>query len=271
MDTAKKTQGTPRTAPQVSDSQDGAAPLTPEELAKLDAYWRASNYLAVGQIYLLDNPLLREPLKREHIKPRLLGHWGTSPGLNMLCVHLNRVIKRDDLNMIYIIGPGHGGPSLVAHAYLEGTRQRGRARLRAQEPGRTDRRPLEPRRSTEGGNRADHVHAVPTRGIGIRKERDHRDGCQSDQARFPPGCLRQDIGRSSPLGATVVDGGVNFSLFSRTAAGVELVFFDREDDATPSRVVRIDPATNRTYHYWHVVRARADAGTDLWLPGRGAV
>src|SRR5262249_50629822 len=79
------------------------------------------NYLAVGQIYLLDNPLLKEPLKREHIKPRLLGHWGTSPGLNMLCVHLNRVIKRDDLNVIYIIGPGHGGPSLVAHAYLDGT------------------------------------------------------------------------------------------------------------------------------------------------------
>jgi len=87
----------------------------------MDAYWRAANYLSVGQIYLLDNPLLREPLKREHIKPRLLGHWGTSPGLNMICVHLNRVIKRDDLDMIYIIGPGHGGPSMVAHAYLEGT------------------------------------------------------------------------------------------------------------------------------------------------------
>jgi xylulose-5-phosphate/fructose-6-phosphate phosphoketolase len=98
-----------------------AAVLSAEEYHKLDAYWRALNYLSLGQIYLMDNPLLREPLKREHIKPRLLGHWGTSPGLNMLCVHLNRVIKRDDLNMIYIIGPGHGGPSLVAHAYLEGT------------------------------------------------------------------------------------------------------------------------------------------------------
>src|SRR4026207_2028000 len=98
-----------------------ASPLSADELRKLDAYWRASNYLSVGQIYLLDNPLLKEPLKREHIKPRLLGHWGASPGLNMLCVHLNRVISRDDLNMIYIIGPGHGGPSLVAHAYLEGT------------------------------------------------------------------------------------------------------------------------------------------------------
>ena len=96
-------------------------PLSAEELRKLDAYWRASNYLAVGQIYLLDNALLREPLRKEHIKPRLLGHWGTTPGLNMLYVHLNRVIKKDDLNMIYIIGPGHGGPSLVAHAWLEGT------------------------------------------------------------------------------------------------------------------------------------------------------
>jgi xylulose-5-phosphate/fructose-6-phosphate phosphoketolase len=96
-------------------------PLAADELRRMDAYWRALNYLAVGQIYLYDNPLLKEPLKRDHVKPRLLGHWGTSPGLNMLCVHLNRVIKRDDLNMIYIIGPGHGGPSLVAHAYLEGT------------------------------------------------------------------------------------------------------------------------------------------------------
>ena len=112
---------TPRAATPSGDSRGEEAPLSPDELRKLDAYWRASNYLSVGQIYLLDNPLLREPLKREHIKPRLLGHWGTSPGLNMLCVHLNRVIKRDDLDVIYIIGPGHGGPSLVAHAYLEGT------------------------------------------------------------------------------------------------------------------------------------------------------
>ncbi|MDB5336798.1 MAG: fructose-6-phosphate phosphoketolase [Planctomycetaceae bacterium] len=95
--------------------------LTADELRKLDAYWRASNYLAVGQIYLFDNPLLKQPLKREHIKPRLVGHWGTTPGLNFMYVHLNRIIKRDDLNMIYVIGPGHGGPALVAHAYLEGT------------------------------------------------------------------------------------------------------------------------------------------------------
>jgi xylulose-5-phosphate/fructose-6-phosphate phosphoketolase len=102
-------------------SKTAAGPLSADELRRMDAYWRALNYLSVGQIYLLDNPLLKKPLKREHIKPRLLGHWGTSPGLNMLCVHLNRVIKRDDLDMIYIIGPGHGGPSMVAHAYLEGT------------------------------------------------------------------------------------------------------------------------------------------------------
>ncbi len=111
----------PKRKPKSESKSDVKASLTTEELRKMDAYWRASNYLSVGQIYLLDNPLLREPLKREHIKPRLLGHWGTSPGLNMLCVHLNRVIKKDDLDMIYIIGPGHGGPSLVAHAYLEGT------------------------------------------------------------------------------------------------------------------------------------------------------
>src|SRR5437016_1031710 len=116
------TQATTSVKPSTTDgSKMSRASLSAEELRKLDAYWRASNYLSVGQIYLLDNPLLKEPLKREHIKPRLLGHWGTSPGLNMLCVHLNRVIKRDDLSMIYIIGPGHGGPSLVAHAYLEGT------------------------------------------------------------------------------------------------------------------------------------------------------
>ncbi len=90
-------------------------------LAKIDAYWRAANYLSVGQIYLLDNPLLRKPLLREHIKPRLLGHWGTTPGLNFIYAHLNRVIKERDVDAIYIAGPGHGGPGLVANAYLEGT------------------------------------------------------------------------------------------------------------------------------------------------------
>ena len=95
--------------------------LAPELLRKMDAYWRASNYLSVGQIYLQDNPLLEVPLTIEHVKPRLLGHWGTTPGLNLLYVHLNRLIKDNDLNMIYVIGPGHGGPGLVAQAYLEGS------------------------------------------------------------------------------------------------------------------------------------------------------
>ncbi len=92
-----------------------------EQLALIDAYWRAANYLSVGQIYLLDNPLLRAPLAPEHIKPRLLGHWGTTPGLNFIYAHLNRLIAERDLNMIYVTGPGHGGPGLVANAYLEGT------------------------------------------------------------------------------------------------------------------------------------------------------
>ncbi|NEU73562.1 phosphoketolase family protein [Hassallia byssoidea VB512170] len=96
-------------------------PLTDEELRKINAYWLAANYLSVGQIYLLDNPLLKEPLKQEDVKPRLLGHWGTTPGLNFIYAHLNRVIKKNDLNMIYIAGPGHGGPGLVANTYLEGT------------------------------------------------------------------------------------------------------------------------------------------------------
>jgi xylulose-5-phosphate/fructose-6-phosphate phosphoketolase len=96
-------------------------PLGDEELQKLDAYWRAANYLSVGQIYLLDNPLLREPLRLEHTKPRLLGHWGTSPGLSFLYAHLNRVIRARDLDAIFITGPGHGGPAVVANTYLEGT------------------------------------------------------------------------------------------------------------------------------------------------------
>ncbi|MCW1820940.1 phosphoketolase [Mycolicibacterium conceptionense] len=95
--------------------------LTDTELEQLNAYWRAANYLSVGQIYLLDNPLLTEPLAAEHVKPRLLGHWGTTPGLNLLYAHLNRIIRERDANVIYITGPGHGGPGLVANAYLEGT------------------------------------------------------------------------------------------------------------------------------------------------------
>jgi len=96
-------------------------PLTPEELRKMDAWWRAANYLSVAQIYLYDNPLLKVPLTLEHIKPRLLGHWGTTPGLNFIYVHCNRLIRKHDLDMIYVTGPGHGGPGLVANTYLEGT------------------------------------------------------------------------------------------------------------------------------------------------------
>src|SRR5690242_11764111 len=98
-----------------------AGPLGEDELRRIHAWWRAANYLSVGQIYLMDNPLLREPLKPEHIKPRLLGHWGTTPGLNFIYVHLNRVIKAHNLDLIYIIGPGHGGPAIVANTYLEGS------------------------------------------------------------------------------------------------------------------------------------------------------
>src|SRR5678816_1951176 len=97
------------------------ASLSHEERQRIDAWWRAANYLSVGQIYLMDNPLLREPLKPEHVKPRLLGHWGTTPGLTFLYAHLNRAIVDRDLDAIYVTGPGHGGPGLVASAYLEGT------------------------------------------------------------------------------------------------------------------------------------------------------
>src|SRR5277367_2027120 len=100
-------------------SDDG--PLSPKEIDLIHAWWRAANYLSVGQIYLLDNALLQQPLTLDHIKPRLLGHWGTTPGLNFLYAHLNRLIKARDLDMIFIAGPGHGGPGVVANSYLEGT------------------------------------------------------------------------------------------------------------------------------------------------------
>jgi xylulose-5-phosphate/fructose-6-phosphate phosphoketolase len=104
-----------------SDKILGRPTLSPEQLHQIDAYWRAANYLAVGQIYLYDNPLLKEPLQLEHVKPMLLGHWGTTPGQNFIYVHLNRVIKKYDLDMIYVSGPGHGGPAVVGNTYLEGS------------------------------------------------------------------------------------------------------------------------------------------------------
>jgi xylulose-5-phosphate/fructose-6-phosphate phosphoketolase len=106
---------------QTSTDVTAAGPLSDHDLALIDAYWRAANYLSVGQIYLLDNPLLRQRLRPEHVKSRLLGHWGTTPGLNFIYAHMNRVIRNWDLNAIYVIGPGHGGPAAVANAYLEGT------------------------------------------------------------------------------------------------------------------------------------------------------
>ncbi|MDQ3871137.1 MAG: phosphoketolase family protein, partial [Chloroflexota bacterium] len=111
---AVRDRGAPR-------AREEAGALSNEQRGLIDAYWRAANYLSVGQIYLLDNPLLREPLRPEHVKPRLLGHWGTTPGLNFIYVHANRVIRARDLSAIYIAGPGHGGPAVVANAYLEGT------------------------------------------------------------------------------------------------------------------------------------------------------
>jgi xylulose-5-phosphate/fructose-6-phosphate phosphoketolase len=113
LDTVEKAKSTTAAAPE--------GPLSADELQRIHAWWRAANYLSVGQIYLMDNPMLREPLELHHIKPRLLGHWGTTPGLNFLYVHLNRMIRLRDLNMIYVIGPGHGGPAMVANAWLDQT------------------------------------------------------------------------------------------------------------------------------------------------------
>src|ERR1700686_4400609 len=104
-----------------ADMLKAQQPLPQELLLRMNAYWRAANYLSVGQIYLFDNPMLREPLTLAHVKPLVVGHWGTTPGQNFIYLHLNRVISNNDLNMIYIAGPGHGGPALVANTYLEGT------------------------------------------------------------------------------------------------------------------------------------------------------
>ena len=98
-----------------------SAPLSAQDFDRMDAWWRAANYLSVGQVYLLANPLLRQPLKMDDTKPRLLGHWGTVPGLNFIYVHLNRIINARDLNLLFIAGPGHGAPGVVANCYLEGT------------------------------------------------------------------------------------------------------------------------------------------------------
>src|SRR5438034_5112368 len=113
--------GMDRTTTAVAPDLSRVRPLDEEELRLIHAYWRAANYVSAGQIYLLDNPLLKRPLRLDDIKPRLLGHWGTTPGLNVIYAHANRVIKKRDLDAIYVMGPGHGGPAGVANAYLEGT------------------------------------------------------------------------------------------------------------------------------------------------------
>jgi hypothetical protein len=107
--------------PLTSSADAPAGPLALDLLGRMHRYWQAANYVTIGQIYLQENPLLREPLRPEHIKPRLLGHWGTSPGLSLLYVHLNRLIKAHDINMMLLVGPGHGGPAIVGNVYLEGT------------------------------------------------------------------------------------------------------------------------------------------------------
>src|SRR5215475_7587799 len=107
--------------PSETAPHQAAGPLSKELLDRMHRYWSAANYLTVGQIYLQENPLLREPLRPEHIKQRLLGHWGTTPGLNFIYAHLNRAIRMRDLDMIYVCGPGHGGPGMVANTYLEGS------------------------------------------------------------------------------------------------------------------------------------------------------
>ena len=117
ISSAVETTGETSHAPAIPAS----GPLAPELLDRMHRYWQAANYLTIGQIYLQENPLLREALRTEHIKPRLLGHWGTSPGLSLIYVHLNRLITQHDANMIFLAGPGHGGPAVIANVYLEGT------------------------------------------------------------------------------------------------------------------------------------------------------
>ena len=117
----RETGSNPLSAYGPARSTVSGTPLTADELRKMHAYWRACNYLTLGMIYLQDNPLLREPLKPEHIKNRLLGHWGSSPGLAFIYIHLNRLIKKHDLDVIYLAGPGHGAPGVLGPVYLEGT------------------------------------------------------------------------------------------------------------------------------------------------------
>ena len=132
MDTTVPTLDLPSRKDPIAPS---GSSCSPDELLRMDAYWRAANYLSVGQIYLYDNPLLREPLTLAHVKPLVVGHWGTTPGQNFIYVHLNRVIKKFDLDMFYVAGPGHGGPALVANTYLEGSYSETYPDISQDEPG----------------------------------------------------------------------------------------------------------------------------------------
>ena len=159
-------------------AQPAAGPLSPEELRLIDAYWRAANYLSVGQIYLLDNPLLRRPLEATDVKPRLLGHWGTTPGLNMIYAHMNREIRARDLDCIYIIGPGHGGPAIVANTYLEGTYTEIYPSITRDEDG-AERHALDHQRLDDGNDAG---------GVGV-----HRNAGEHDGWHRPPGVAVHDL------------------------------------------------------------------------------
>ena len=164
-------------------------PLSADELQLIDAYWRAANYLSVGQIFLLANPLLKEPLAAEHVKPRLLGHFGTTPGLNLVYVHLNRAIRARDLSALYITGPGHGGPGLVANAYLEGTYSEVYPHVtrRRERPARALQAVLVPWRHPEPCRTRDS--GLDPRGWGARLRADARIRSRVRQSR-PPRRLR---------------------------------------------------------------------------------
>ena len=164
--------------------------LSVELLSKMDAYWRAANYLSVGQIYLYDNPLLKEPLKLSHVKPLVVGHWGTTPGQNFIYVHLNRVIKKYDLDMFYIAGPGHGGPAIVGNVYLEGTWSEIYPNVSQDEAGTekalqavlVSRRDLQPRRADDPGfdsrRRRARIFAQPCLRGCVRQSRSDRRLCR---------------------------------------------------------------------------------------------
>src|SRR5690242_15396308 len=160
--------------PQPQMPAPATGPLSPELLTLIHQYWQAANYLTIGQIYLQENPLLTEPLRPEHIKPRLLGHWGTSPGLNLLYVHLNRLIRQHDVDAIFLAGPGHGGPAVLANVYLEGTYSEVYTEV---PPNAKGMRRLFRRFSTPGGVPS-HV-SVPTPGSIHERSEEHTSELQS--------------------------------------------------------------------------------------------